>query len=217
MKRRAFTLIELLVVIAIIAILAAILFPVFAKAREKARQSSCSSNLKQIALSCLQYTQDYDETMVTYYAGASDYGWEEKVGPYIKNTQVFACPSGKGTTCVSPAHAPETNVRARLGATSYGLNIVKFPYSGATFYGIAGHEALATLSAPSQMIMLGECTCERLRGEDYITNFNSSTAGYARHNSGGNFSYLDGHVKWQGKVRQQDFTFDQSTPMVGIP
>jgi len=67
MKRHGFTLIELLVVIAIIAILAAILFPVFAKAREKARQSSCLSNLKQLGLACLSYAQDYDERWATYY------------------------------------------------------------------------------------------------------------------------------------------------------
>ena len=215
--RLAFTLIELLVVIAIIAILAAILFPVFAKAREKARQSSCSSNLKQIGIACLAYVQDYDERMVTYYDGTSAYGWEEKVGPYIKNTQLFVCPSGKGTNCVSPAHAPETNVRARLGATSYGLNIVKLPYSGTTNYGIYGHEAIATVTAPAEMVMLGEGNCERLRGEDYITNFNAANIQYARHNSGGNFTFMDGHTKWLNKVRQRDMTFDQSSPLTTVP
>ena len=71
--RRAFTLIELLVVIAIIAILAAILFPVFAKAREKARQSSCLSNTKQLALGMLQYTQDYDERLIWYVNSTYDF------------------------------------------------------------------------------------------------------------------------------------------------
>jgi len=92
--RQGFTLIELLVVIAIIAILAAILFPVFARAREKARQSSCLSNLKQLGLAFLQYAQDYDETMVSGsgYQGNS-INWQYKVAPYIKNIQIYSCPS----------------------------------------------------------------------------------------------------------------------------
>lgn len=90
-----FTLIELLVVIAIIAILAAILFPVFARARENARRSSCQSNMKSIGLGYLQYMQDYDER---YYVGASGFfptgaGWAGVVYPYIKSKQVFVCPS----------------------------------------------------------------------------------------------------------------------------
>ncbi len=101
-----FTLIELLVVIAIIAILAAILFPVFAKAREKARQASCASNLKQIGLACLQYEQDYDEILPKTWYGPGGYGdsnpatptykWMDAVQPYTKSTQVFHCPDDSG-------------------------------------------------------------------------------------------------------------------------
>ena len=97
--KKAFTLIELLVVIAIIAILAAILFPVFARARENARRSSCQSNLKQIGLGLIQYTQDYDELL----APASNYvmssgnplstTWFDAVQPYVKSQQIFTCPS----------------------------------------------------------------------------------------------------------------------------
>src|SRR5512144_498244 len=83
LKRRGFTLIELLVVIAIIAILAAILFPVFAQAREKARQISCLSNIKQIGLGVLMYAQDYDETYP--FAWGQTGAWYESVDPYIKN------------------------------------------------------------------------------------------------------------------------------------
>ncbi|RYX85328.1 DUF1559 domain-containing protein [bacterium] len=112
-KRAAgFTLIELLVVIAIIAILAAILFPVFARARENARRSSCQSNLKQIGLGVMQYVSDYDGVMPpsqacavaetspgsgTCQAGTATLSWPSLVYPYIKSGQVFVCPSGSTT------------------------------------------------------------------------------------------------------------------------
>ena len=95
--RRGFTLIELLVVIAIIAILAAILFPVFAKAREKARQTACLSNCKQLALAVIQYSADYDEKLVGYCTQSPANVWHpvwEMLNPYIKNDQVWTCPSG---------------------------------------------------------------------------------------------------------------------------
>ena len=92
-----FTLIELLVVIAIIAILAAILFPVFAKAREKARQTTCASNEKQLGLGLLQYTQDYDEYLpgidITGLGILRGIGWNQAIYPYIKSQGVFKCPS----------------------------------------------------------------------------------------------------------------------------
>ena len=91
---KGFTLIELLVVIAIIAILAAILFPVFARARENARRASCQSNLKQIGLGFLQYAQDFDERYPSKVANSgSNYGWVQLTQPYIKSTQLFQCPS----------------------------------------------------------------------------------------------------------------------------
>jgi len=107
MKRKAFTLIELLVVIAIIAILAAILFPVFAKAREKARQTACTSNMKQLGLALIQYVQDYDETYPAgylYSTGApnnwpagSGCSWSQQLWPYVKAKGAFVCPDDATT------------------------------------------------------------------------------------------------------------------------
>ncbi|MBC7288466.1 MAG: prepilin-type N-terminal cleavage/methylation domain-containing protein, partial [Armatimonadetes bacterium] len=86
-EHRGFTLIELLVVIAIIAILAAILFPVFSRAREKARAVTCISNMKQMGLAFMMYVQDYDEIF------QPTYRWKERLDPYMKNTELFKCPS----------------------------------------------------------------------------------------------------------------------------
>ena len=153
-KRKGFTLIELLVVIAIIAILAAILFPVFAKAREKARQASCASNLKQIGLAMLQYSQDNDELLVkAWYAGnpanpngwnASDpaagyYKWMDAVYPYTKSTQVFHCPDDSGLNGTSGQYVPFQQLGTTTGTTaggdakhygSYSINSFNFNAAG---------------------------------------------------------------------------------------
>jgi prepilin-type N-terminal cleavage/methylation domain-containing protein/prepilin-type processing-associated H-X9-DG protein len=105
--KKGFTLIELLVVIAIIAILAAILFPVFARARENARRSSCQSNLKQIGLGIMQYSQDFDESMPFE-------DWDTAAEPYLKNTQIFNCPSGFRNNAGS--------LEAKYPVSSYSMN-----------------------------------------------------------------------------------------------
>ncbi len=124
--RSAFTLIELLVVISIIAILAAILFPVFGRARENARRSSCASNLKQIGLGLTQYLQDYDERMPNSAFGSaasdtnlSNYKWMDAIFPYVKSEQLFVCPSDSNAKYVFQANAPAAGTH---DYGSYGQN-----------------------------------------------------------------------------------------------
>ncbi len=188
--RRGFTLIELLVVIAIIAILAAILFPVFAKAREKARQSTCASNLKQMSLGVLQYAQDYDEmypmtrfegpTIVYWYSTATTKGL---IDPYIKNSQVFVDPS------------------KQVGPPAYGFNrrCMGLWVSNSTDNTPC---AMAAVEYVSQKIMLGDSYSTRY----YIYNDATDNVGgtvatyglYPVHNDAANVAFMDGHVKYQG-------------------
>jgi len=130
--RKGFTLIELLVVIAIIAILAAILFPVFAKAREKARQTSCLSNSKQFALGIMMYAQDYDETMPpsTNFNGVNGMTLADSVMPYVKNSQIMKCPSDSaGSVDIGSiaAGAGFSLVPGGVTNMSYTINIAIFP------------------------------------------------------------------------------------------
>lgn len=123
--RNGFTLIEILVVIAIISILAAILFPVFARARENARRASCQSNLKQIGLGLLQYIGDYDETLPHSFHGSfgdstpagttpDNYKWMDAIYPYVKSEALFNCPSDSATN--------RYRFRDGFNYGSYGLN-----------------------------------------------------------------------------------------------
>ncbi len=160
---KGFTLIELLVVIAIIAILAAILFPAFAKAREAARRSSCSSNLKQLGIAVMQYTQEYDET---YPAGIDpDWhnGWSTIVQPYIKSIDVFRCPSDPNLAKVAGQSSDFWGA-----SLSYGANALVV-YNNATSqnenHGVLGAAQgwiantptkMATIQRPSDTVMIAE-------------------------------------------------------------
>ena len=192
--RKGFTLIELLVVIAIIAILAAILFPVFAKAREKARQSSCLSNAKQIALAGIQYAQDYDETMVPSYDGVAR-TWCQLVEPYMKNTQIFRCPSN-GSKVYQNSSSP-----------SYGWNwrYLTYYHSGGSGYGRGGIP-IARITMPAETIMAGDSGANSLGYVLSSAQIDPSYAPTGMHNDGDNYAFCDGHGKWLTKQQANSAT-----------
>ncbi|MBI2298946.1 MAG: DUF1559 domain-containing protein [Armatimonadetes bacterium] len=198
MRKHAFTLIELLVVIAIIAILAAILFPVFAKAREKARQSSCSSNLKQLGLALMSYMQDYDETTVDHCGQTTANCWAVSIYPYVKNAQLWGCPSAGniGTFGIwrdynnGPTHAFVPAL-----PRSYGWSLM------------LDNRNLARIQYPAQTVAMADSD-----GTGWLAPMHTcigftdlgATAACAtkyarmnpRHNEGANLVFVDGHVKW---------------------
>ena len=196
MMRRGFTLIELLVVIAIIAILASILFPVFSRAREKARQASCASNIKQLMLAVLMYSQDYDESLVNSWYdingdGAADYTWRVAVAPYIRNVQIFICPSKANIASKFDGTVPDVNQNA-----GYARNVMHWaPNPPDPPYGSIG-----SVYAPAETIFLTESDGPY---EFSMGNNGDNAHGYSRgddagkrHNDGCNYAFVDGHVKW---------------------
>jgi prepilin-type N-terminal cleavage/methylation domain-containing protein/prepilin-type processing-associated H-X9-DG protein len=217
-RPRGFTLIELLVVIAIIAILAAILFPVFAKAREKARQASCQSNEKQIGLAHNMYVQDFDGrncggggdgtnncdriVSVNNWQGHVDL----KLYPYIRNSQVFECPSNDATYWLLGACRTDT-VRFPVQKTSYAYNWIAF-----------GDKSDSDLPEPAKMMMRWDSdspwsncgvpsTCDIQTRE--IAAMKANPPNYAVvdvHNEQGDYLYGDGHVK---SARLLPHTWDQ--------
>jgi prepilin-type N-terminal cleavage/methylation domain-containing protein/prepilin-type processing-associated H-X9-DG protein len=197
--RRGFTLIELLVVIAIIAILAAILFPVFAKAREKARTASCSSNLKQVGLAMAQYIQDYDELYPRGHFGpwdgsVADRRWPQVIEPYCKSQQVFVCPS----------QPKKTNWMWYYGANAWD-------------YGFEG-KGLAVVTRPANKILV-------LDWNDNIAGYPNTGANdwhwniYRNlHSEGNNILFADGHVKWLRPDAFHSTSGDTgSQPKVAVP
>jgi prepilin-type N-terminal cleavage/methylation domain-containing protein/prepilin-type processing-associated H-X9-DG protein len=190
MGRRGFTLIELLVVIAIIAILAAILFPVFARAREKARQSSCLSNIKQIGLAVNMYVQDYDETMPMAIAGVPPvlFTISENLDPYIKNLQIWDCPSKEDSVNLSAIGKPNV---------SYSFDVGTAVPAGSSSGRLFGVPAAGTLSTRLAMIRepstIALC-CDAVGAVD--ASFTSTIVEDDRHNDGCNYGFADGHAKW---------------------
>ncbi|BDI30496.1 hypothetical protein CCAX7_25470 [Capsulimonas corticalis] len=195
--RSAFTLIELLVVIAIIAILAAILFPVFAKAREKARQTSCASNMKQLGLAVMQYVQDSDETYPS--AWGSDVctqTWRQMVYNYVKSADVYRCPSNPAGKDAAWDPAAGNGCTARVypqiwQSYSANSNSVNGLNQNAPFANGNSPIALATIQAPAQVILLTEALAPY---PDASIN-NTGVQLFAGHTQQTNLLFCDGHVK----------------------
>jgi len=216
--RKGFTLIELLVVIAIIAILAAILFPVFAKVREKARSTSCLSNEKQLGLGFMQYTQDNDESFMpadNATVGMNGHGWGSRVYPYVKSAKVYQCPDD--------GQADGSGVQYHI---SYAFNVCLNPTNGGFFT----NSNQASLAAPAATVLLCEITgCQAdvidpfSAGKDYTESTNGDDGGgtfmkwgklatgtignrpyksswftgpTGLHTDGANYLLADGHAKW---------------------
>lgn len=209
-KTKGFTLIELLVVIAIIAILAAILFPVFARARENARRSSCQSNLKQIGLGILQYTQDYDERLpyveMDHAAVPDDNNiafanfkiWVDPIYPYVKSKQVFRCPSSVNNK--TPGD-PEGRPNVGSGMMSYGVAAHTEEGNYAfSFYDNVPPTHIAQFTDTAETIMLGDrndtTTTPYAFGYFINPGGNPNVAPGYLHLEGGNMAFADGHVKW---------------------
>jgi|LSQX01.2.fsa_nt_gb prepilin-type N-terminal cleavage/methylation domain-containing protein/prepilin-type processing-associated H-X9-DG protein len=196
MTRRGFTLIELLVVIAIIAILAAILFPVFARAREKARQTNCLSNMKQISLGVLMYVQDYEEKFPpNYYRSAGLYWWDDMVQPYVNNRQLFVCPSGTPTPYASERPAGlQDPLLFSYSANAMGTDANGYGAGGVMRTGSAS-AALAQVEMPSECIMIAEANSRELTRTTRVDAFGVNGNILKPHNDMANWAFVDGHAK----------------------
>jgi prepilin-type N-terminal cleavage/methylation domain-containing protein/prepilin-type processing-associated H-X9-DG protein len=215
-RQKGFTLIELLVVIAIIAILAAILFPVFAKAREKARQTSCLSNEKQTLLGFMQYNQDYDghwpmqngsgPVTIGLVTGASAV---DMVNPYIKSQQIWMCPDASVLNGAASATTPPWY-------SAYIFNGLVVTAAGITD---------AALAAPAQTIVGREwgsaaangadqysASCYLVPAQGSITGDTSAANTLVFHNGGANVPFADGHAKWESQTNYQAANYTVGNP-----
>lgn len=212
-RRFGFTLIELLVVIAIIAILAAILFPVFAQARAKARQTACLSNLKQLGSAFQMYLSDYDEQLpLAAYATAQDFRtWHELTDPYAKNTAIWHCAN-------SAVKKTDSNGRV---TTHYGYNVRYLTTMALDFSNANRHRAvgLAEINAPTDTVLLSDASSSVAGswcGDDGKFLLPPSAAAAhcwgrpaAIHSDGVDLLWLDNHASW----RKFDSVYRGQTPV----
>jgi len=203
-RQKGFTLIELLVVIAIIAILAAILFPVFAQAREKARAITCTSNMKQIGTALMMYVQDYDEKYPFVRMGIGRpcwapqttpyYSWRMVVQPYIKSWKVFEDPSQPGTSAEETTGCcGSESIDRPLDIKNVGIKIIlNYNYNGSAFCGEP--RKMASIPEPASLIMVHEpgIACPDAGTWCYWVFWKERQW----HNGGRNYIFADGHVKW---------------------
>jgi prepilin-type N-terminal cleavage/methylation domain-containing protein/prepilin-type processing-associated H-X9-DG protein len=201
-SKKGFTLIELLVVIAIIAILAAILFPVFAKAREKARQSSCLNNLKQVGTAANLYFDDWDDRLYFHHAGLEEITWASRLKPYTRNEGVYVCPSDPETALINPNSG-------EVYRPSYLINAYfthNFPPDSAEESEEPENQYTRDdprMKSPSETLLF----CESgIREEGHNQDDYDAWNGLAsveplfdvkRHNGGTNYVFVDGHAGWK--------------------
>lgn len=212
--RRAFTLLELLVVIAIIAILAAILFPVFAQARESARQASCLSNTRQLGMALSQYIQDNDEQFPYI---RRETAWPYTVQPYLKDWRILRCPGDGSVNWSMPMPG-----RSAVRLSTYTLNAYLAPGVSTAAQG-GNFPHLASIAKPASVIYLTESPDNY--DEAYFHSYQwdppadtrhwpagapyPDDVAVGQHRSGFNSTYVDGHAKWSRweQVWWRDFSF----------